>query len=67
MAKIILRTNLANNNLITSNVTVDAVQGKTPSDAEVTISQGKLSTILDLDPRTVKKTIRSLINKELIL
>ena len=35
-------------------------------DAEVTISQGKLSTILDLDPRTVKKTIRSLINKELI-
>ena len=37
MAKIILRTNLANNNLITSNVTVDAVQGKTPSDAEVTI------------------------------
>ena len=37
MAKIILKTNLANNNLITSNVTVDAVQGKTPSDAEVTI------------------------------
>jgi len=37
MAKIILRTNLANNNLITSNVTVDAAQGETPSDAEVTI------------------------------
>ena len=37
MAKIILKTNLANNNLITSNVTVDAVQGKIPDDAEVTI------------------------------